>query len=72
MTFATQETNIESPCVGVCRLAESEAVCAGCHRTLSEISAWHRLTDTEKIRVLTVVRERQAFHAARTAIAKTP
>jgi predicted Fe-S protein YdhL (DUF1289 family) len=64
--------NVESPCIGVCQLAENQAVCVGCHRTLSEISAWHRLTDTEKFRVLTSVRERQAVQKVKTAAAQTP
>jgi hypothetical protein len=54
---------VESPCIGVCKLAETEAVCIGCHRKLSEIAAWSRLDDMEKARVLEAVRERQAAKA---------
>jgi predicted Fe-S protein YdhL (DUF1289 family) len=56
---------VESPCIGRCRLAENEAVCAGCHRTLSEITSWHRLADAEKLRVLTAVRERKSVQDIR-------
>jgi predicted Fe-S protein YdhL (DUF1289 family) len=51
---------IESPCIDVCRMAEDKSVCIGCHRTLAEIAAWSTLTDTEKLRILTAVREREA------------
>jgi predicted Fe-S protein YdhL (DUF1289 family) len=50
---------VESPCIGVCKLAENESICAGCHRTLSEIAAWFRLTETEKLRVIAAARERK-------------
>jgi len=52
--------SVESPCIGVCQLEEEADVCAGCHRTLAEIAAWSRSDDTEKLLVLTAVRERQA------------
>ena len=50
---------VESPCIGVCRMMDDEIMCVGCHRTLSEIADWSRLTEAEKLRVLTTVRERQ-------------
>jgi uncharacterized protein len=60
-----------SPCIGVCRLAENQAVCAGCHRTLSEITAWYRFTETEKLRVLTAIRERKTVQEAKTKLPQT-
>jgi uncharacterized protein len=62
---------VESPCVGVCRLAETAAVCVGCHRTLSEIAAWIRLDEMEKLRVLTAIKKRQEARAATTTGAQT-
>ena len=58
-----------SPCIGVCRLAEDEPVCAGCHRTMGEITNWFRLTEAEKYRVLAAIRERQLAHKTK---AETP
>ena len=29
-----------SPCVSVCRMDESTALCVGCYRTIDEIMAW--------------------------------
>ena len=60
-----------SPCIGVCQLAEHESVCAGCHRTLSEIAAWHRLTETEKFRVLDAIRERRLVQEIKTTDPQT-
>jgi uncharacterized protein len=60
----------DSPCIGVCELAENQAVCAGCHRTLSEIAAWPRLTEPEKIQVLAAIRERQTV--PKTKVSQTP
>jgi predicted Fe-S protein YdhL (DUF1289 family) len=67
-----REMTAESPCIGVCQLAEHEAVCAGCHRTLSEIAAWLRLTETEKFRVLAAIRERRKVQEAKTKTLQTP
>jgi len=57
----------ESPCIGVCQLAEGEAVCVGCHRTMSEIASWHRFTEAEKLLVLTAIRERQTACTLKTS-----
>jgi len=50
-------------------LAEDEPVCAGCHRTMGEITNWFRLTEAEKYRVLAAIRERQLAHKTK---AETP
>ena len=41
---------IESPCIGVCRL-ENE-ICLGCGRTIDEVVGWYDMTNTEKQLVL--------------------
>ncbi|HUB66919.1 MAG TPA: DUF1289 domain-containing protein [Candidatus Methylacidiphilales bacterium] len=55
---------VQSPCINVCRLMPDESVCAGCYRTLAEIEAWSRLTETERLRVVTAARERLANRGA--------
>ncbi len=42
---------IESPCVACCRL-NSEKVCVGCYRHISEIVDWNRRTDEENSAIL--------------------
>src|SRR5579872_2463424 len=56
----SEGTTPDSPCIGVCQLADATATCTGCYRTISEISAWPGLTDTEKLAVLAAIRERRA------------
>lgn len=50
---------IDSPCTGVCELAKDSMECAGCHRTLAEISHWLHLSEQEKLLVLASARERK-------------
>jgi predicted Fe-S protein YdhL (DUF1289 family) len=44
---------VPSPCVGVCRMQPRPAAgadwCAGCLRTLDEITRWSRMADAEKL-----------------------
>ena len=56
-----------SPCVGVCRIVESEARCAGCLRTLDEIAGWGRLDDGSRRALLDVLEERRRVAAQRAA-----
>lgn len=39
---------LPSPCINVCRMDEATGWCAGCLRTLDEITLWSRLTETGK------------------------
>lgn len=41
---------ISTPCVGVCRAPDG--VCVGCGRTVSEIAAWRRLNEAERVRIM--------------------
>ncbi|HWP94138.1 MAG TPA: DUF1289 domain-containing protein [Gammaproteobacteria bacterium] len=54
-----QPLGVSSPCIGVCRVAV-HGCCAGCFRTLDEIAAWARLSDTERRRVLAELPARRA------------
>ena len=49
---------IASPCVNVCRLDERR-LCIGCRRSIEEITAWGRLDDEGRRRVLRAVAERE-------------
>jgi uncharacterized protein len=50
---------VDSPCIGVCELEKATDVCAGCHRTIPEITRWARMTESEKQEVLTKIQERR-------------
>ena len=49
---------IESPCVKICVIHPSERLCTGCHRTIEEISAWSRLPQIERDRIINELPER--------------
>jgi hypothetical protein len=52
------ETEIPSPCVGVCRIDPDTGLCQGCARTLDEIAGWQSYHADEKLRVLARVCKR--------------
>ena len=49
---------IESPCVKICVIHPSERLCTGCHRTIEEISAWSRLPQIERDKIIDELPER--------------
>ena len=53
-----------SPCVRNCCL-DLEDICLGCHRSLSEICAWHGASDAEKRATLARCRARCKERQAR-------
>ena len=59
---------IESPCINVCQLSEDRSVCTGCHRSLSEIANWTRMTSVEKLRANDLAQHRRAIATANARI----
>ena len=49
---------IESPCVKICVIHPSERLCTGCYRTIEEISAWSRLPQKERDKIINELPER--------------
>ena len=49
---------IESPCVKICVIHPSERLCTGYHRTIEEISAWSRLPQIERDKIINELPER--------------
>ncbi|MEM9317390.1 MAG: DUF1289 domain-containing protein [Pseudomonadota bacterium] len=43
---------VQSPCINVCVIHPEARICAGCHRTIEEITAWSRLSDEARRVVL--------------------
>jgi len=52
------ETEVPSPCTGVCVMDSQRRLCLGCKRSLGEITAWGALTNDEKRVVLEQLRDR--------------
>ncbi|MGB1799674.1 MAG: DUF1289 domain-containing protein [Gammaproteobacteria bacterium] len=53
------EEKIESPCVRNCCL-DNDDICLGCHRSLSEITAWTAMSKQEQKVVLQNAKQRAA------------
>lgn len=51
---------VASPCINVCRMDETTALCQGCLRTLDEIRQWSRAGDDLKRTILAAVDKRRA------------
>ena len=49
---------IESPCVAACRL-NTDKVCVGCYRHITEIVDWNRRNDAENAAILQKVAKRK-------------
>lgn len=49
---------IDSPCVKICVIHPSERLCTGCHRTIEEISAWSRLPQIERDKIINELPQR--------------
>ncbi|HET7156872.1 MAG TPA: DUF1289 domain-containing protein [Hyphomicrobiaceae bacterium] len=50
---------METPCVNVCVLEAASGLCAGCGRSLDEISRWATMTDTERRRIMLSLPDRR-------------
>ncbi len=50
--MADGRVTVASPCMNVCRLDPTGAVCVGCWRTLDEIGRWQVMSDDERARVM--------------------
>jgi len=53
------QVRVESPCIGVCAIDESNGFCLGCYRTVDEIKAWFDMSQTEKKDLMVQLDERQ-------------
>ena len=51
------ERPVASPCVSICALDEQD-ICAGCQRTVDEITRWSRMDNAERRAVLALCHER--------------
>lgn len=56
--MASNVEEIESPCIGVCRMNAS-GHCDGCFRTVEEITLWWGMEDDERQAVMRRLEERQ-------------
>jgi predicted Fe-S protein YdhL (DUF1289 family) len=50
---------VVSPCVGLCRLDDNDALCLGCYRTLEEIGRWSVAGQAEQRAIVAAAAGRQ-------------
>lgn len=49
---------VESPCVQICVMHPKENICAGCYRTMDEITHWSAMSSDERAEVMADLPER--------------
>ncbi|MFZ1413603.1 MAG: DUF1289 domain-containing protein [Defluviicoccus sp.] len=59
-THQAPDTEVPSPCIGVCSIAPASGLCTGCLRTRDEIARWRDASRREKQRILQDLARRRA------------
>ncbi len=54
----TNSPSVPSPCISVCAMDASSALCKGCWRSIEEIAAWSGISDAEKLKVWSRIKSR--------------
>ena len=66
-------SEVVSPCIGLCRLDDDDALCLGCYRTLGEIGRWSAASQAEQRAIVAAAAERkQSLAPAATKPRVTP
>ena len=55
----TQDAEVASPCVNICRMDAASGYCEGCRRSLDEIASWSAYSQAEKRAVLALLPARK-------------
>ena len=48
LSISSNDQNVPSPCISVCRMDEATGLCQGCWRTLGEIAGWSAMDEAAK------------------------
>ena len=51
---------IQSPCINICVIHPETRLCTGCARSIDEITAWSKMSDDERLRVMSELPNREA------------
>ena len=51
---------VQSPCIGVCAIDETNGFCQGCYRTIEEIQAWWDIDDVARAEIVEKASMREA------------
>ncbi len=52
-------TSIATPCIQVCAIDGASGLCLGCYRSLKEVAAWARFSDTERSEIMAALQARR-------------
>ena len=51
---------VQSPCVKICTIHPLERICTGCLRTIEEITAWGKMSESERTSLILELPKRQS------------
>jgi predicted Fe-S protein YdhL (DUF1289 family) len=51
---------LPSPCISVCRMNPTTALCEGCYRSMDEICQWSTASDADKKHIWNLIEQRLA------------
>ena len=51
---------MSTPCIGVCTIEPRSGLCLGCGRTLPEVARWGRISEEERLAIMTTLSARLA------------
>jgi uncharacterized protein len=51
---------MSTPCTGVCTIEPQSGLCLGCGRTLPEVARWGRISEEERLTIMTTLPARLA------------
>ncbi|WP_395007732.1 DUF1289 domain-containing protein [Undibacterium sp.] len=55
----TEQSDIVSPCVKLCKIDKHSSLCQGCLRTIDEITVWSRANRELKLQIWEKIEERK-------------
>ncbi len=51
---------IQSPCIDICVIHPETRLCTGCARSIDEITSWSKMSDDERLQIMTDLPQREA------------
>ncbi len=60
-----KRNEVESPCVQICVVHQTERICTGCYRTIDEISRWSKMDSSERAEIMADLPDRKPRLAKR-------
>ncbi|MFZ6820658.1 DUF1289 domain-containing protein [Undibacterium sp. Ji22W] len=61
MLNVTEEIEVISPCVKLCKIDNESGLCSGCLRTIAEITIWSKANRETKLQIWKKIDERKSY-----------